>query len=242
VKENIYIHVGLPKTATTFLQKNVFRHSEELHYVTKIPFSLKNQTMLISNEAISGSPQAGKSVERRNKIVKTLSQMYPKANIIVGIRDKQKWTKSLYKQYVKQGGIHNFDTWYNKIFDKRHLDFDEYLFFLESLFPEIYVYHFEEFKNNNQKALEKLCDFLKISVPDYDPEPMNVSLDENKLEHIRKLNHVFKTSLNPNGVIPSILKLKPRRLYDTIPHFINEVKGKDMSDCRTDITYVTKKL
>lgn len=244
MKKNIYIHLGLPKTATTFLQKNVFRYSKDLHYVTKIPFSseTKKKSILISNEAISGSPQAGKTVERRNKIVKTLSQMYPEAGIIIGIRNKQKWIQSLYKQYIKQGGIKKFDDWYDEIFDQRHLDFDGYLSLLESLFPKIYVYQLEDFKKDNEKEIKDLCDFLDIAVPDYDTEPMNVSLDENNIENIRKMNHMFKTSLNPDGVIPSVLKIKPRRIYDTIPHFINQVKGRDMADCRTDISYITKKL
>jgi len=246
MKKEIYIHVGLPKTATTFLQKNIFRYCKDIYFVKKLPFFTSNINMnkiLISNEALSGSPQSGRSVDRRDKIIRRLKKLFPEARIVLGLREKQKWTVSLYRQYVRQGGVCLFEDWFNNVFDHRFLDFDEYISLLDSLFPEIYVYQLKDFKLNCQRSVSNLCSFLEISVPQYNPQPMHVSYNEKRTELIRKGNHLFKSYLNTSGIIPIEWKfMRPQRIYDTIPYIISNLKGINIDDYRTDISYITKRL
>jgi hypothetical protein len=100
----------------------------------------------------------------------------------------------------------------------------------------------KEFKDSNRKAIDNICKFMDIDMPFFDSVPMNVSFNEKRIELLRKLNHIQKSSLNPKGFIPVIWKIRPVRIYDTIHYFVNELKGRSMEDNRTNIEALIKDL
>lgn len=132
-------HIGYPKTATTYLQKEIF-----------------NKTSVISNEHIIGNP-IRPQYERDIKI-HGLKELYPDAKIIIGIRDKDKWLKSCYSQYVKNGGFHSFKYWSRIMVDKRYLDYEYIIGLLQTLFgfDNVLVYRTENLK----KDIERIKKFI----------------------------------------------------------------------------------
>ena len=125
--KNITIHVGLHKTATTFLQTSVFPYVEDTTFVTR-PYtqlnhafnqlqyaddslydeaSLKNEiakiesdNIIFSDESFSGKPVIFSYVNR-TLIAERLASIMPEANIILFIRDQRDIMISHYSSYVK---------------------------------------------------------------------------------------------------------------------------------------------
>lgn len=127
------VHVGLPKTATTFLQWKVFPYLAGLHYVdysacTKIfqqiiygdplDYSIeeiktelvsKEQPTLYSFESLAGSPFYYKGIGR-STVPQTLKALgFDK--VIITIRNQEKAIDSYYRQFVAQGGTLSFKNW-----------------------------------------------------------------------------------------------------------------------------------
>ena len=138
----------------------------------------KDKINLISSELLSGHPLRRDFGADRFEIADRLHRLFPDASIIVGFRKKDSWVRSLYSLYVKNGGILDFDNFYNSVFDKNSLEFEEYLDYLHSLFKSIYVYNFEDLKKNSEKFVKKMCDFIGVEVPIFNNRPRNVGWNE----------------------------------------------------------------
>ena len=102
----IYVHVGLHKTATTFLQEEVFPKLQGIKYYNLIKAKNRQALLLaaiesegkilISDEDLSGSPLVfGSKADERKKMAYTLHKLIPDAKIIVGIRNERDWFKSV---------------------------------------------------------------------------------------------------------------------------------------------------
>jgi len=174
-EREIFIHVGLPKTGTSWLQQNLFPKLN-VHLVRRrkdfinIP---NNGKILISTESLSGS--YSRSVDFRNFLAYGMKTVYPDAKIIVGLREKNSWLKSMYNQGVKRGVFEeSFDKWNNNL-DPRILDFDSYIKKLNELFDDVFIYWFEDFKKDKKKVIEDMCRFLDVDVPVYDDSRINPS-------------------------------------------------------------------
>jgi len=123
---NIFFHIGLHKTGSTFLQKEVFTNMHKLNFLGKLPIEMKNiiyqdilyfdkefqkqvikkkltkyKTNLISNEALSGDPQNGGFY--RERILEKIHECFPYAKIILFIRRQDEWALSNYKGSIRNG-------------------------------------------------------------------------------------------------------------------------------------------
>lgn len=125
------IHVGLHKTATTFLQKKIFpsldnynlytrpytQHNHAFNQLQYADESLYNKKLvenevekfptgniILSDESFYGKPNLFSHINR-TIIAKRLSELFPEATIIIFIRSQIKILLSYYNQYVKGGGV-----------------------------------------------------------------------------------------------------------------------------------------
>lgn len=131
--ENIYLHIGLHKTATKFLQVDFFPQLEGFYYIPKhlyerdlcdallntdylvfkdrIPairdriaeLSHQNDKVILSNELFSGHPFFRYS--SRYSCLQKLKDLYPNAKIILSLRGQRGMIDSLYREYILQGGV-----------------------------------------------------------------------------------------------------------------------------------------
>lgn len=131
MKNNYFIHIGFPKTASTYLQMKVFPNIEEIHFANKEESMNKwlgrlrsfdtsyfnnqpnicekleseygeNQKILISKEGLVGNPFANFS--DNTSIAHTLKKSFPDAKILIIIRKQDDLLNSLYSLYLKFGG------------------------------------------------------------------------------------------------------------------------------------------
>lgn len=133
---NRVIHIGFPKTATTFLQWEVFPQLEGINYIDynacrrlfpylisldKLDYELEpvrsamvqyekaEATNLYSFESLCGSPYAYKGMNR-SSIAHGLRDLgFNK--VIITVRDQAKAIDSFYRQYIVHGGTLRFKDW-----------------------------------------------------------------------------------------------------------------------------------
>lgn len=125
-----FLHVGLHKTGTTFLQETVFPRVQDITFVSR-PYTQYNRAfnalqyaddsvyeaeairaeldripgrrVLLSDEGFSGKPLALNYVNR-TMVAKRLQQAMPDATVILFLRGQVDIILSLYNQYVRMGG------------------------------------------------------------------------------------------------------------------------------------------
>lgn len=127
------VHIGYPKTATTFLQWNIFPHLKNIHYVNyqtcrevfqqiiysdPLDYSVelvkekmiqREGSVLYSFESLAGSPFYYKGIGRSNIPFVLRSLGFNK--VIITIREQTKAIDSYYRQYIVQGGTLSFRNW-----------------------------------------------------------------------------------------------------------------------------------
>lgn len=195
----IFIHIGLHKTATTFLQNEVFPKFKEVKYYNLLKAhnrqalllaaTEENGKILISDEDLSGSPLTfGSKVEERERMAYALKKLIPDAKIIVGIRDKKSWYNSV-KKHILRVKPYRGEEEIEDSFDCCYLDFEGYINLLRQLFGKknIYVYKFENLKQSPDKFVEGICNFIGVKKPDFENKTINKRIPEWQLKIINKI-------------------------------------------------------
>jgi len=131
---DVYLHIGLHKTATTTLQQQFFPMCTDLDYLVGAsvdqftqhvistdpiyydaqhgrsllePLFHENRPALISRESFSGSLYAGvgsPNLDHRSPILHNLKSALPEAKVIVVLRKQDDLARSVYREYLKMGG------------------------------------------------------------------------------------------------------------------------------------------
>jgi hypothetical protein len=131
---NIYLHVGLQKTASTYLQEEVFPSIPSLLYVGR-PYTQENyafNSLQYADDALYNSDVLARELQlvrrdagtrpvlisdemfsgfapygmiNRGAIAKRLAEVIPEAEVILFLRGQVDLIESLYKQYIKIGWI-----------------------------------------------------------------------------------------------------------------------------------------
>ena len=244
----VAVHIGLHKTATTTLQRQVFPVLPGVHFVDSthaaaagiiyacqvqdpIYFDSGNARAvlqsafsgdkfnLISSEGLSGSLYSAvgkRDLDHRHSIIDNLHRTLPEARILLVLRRQDQYARSVYRQYVKRGGVLNpaaffgLDSREGAYFPRDRFRYREYVLALKQRFPAgVHIGVFEEFVESPSTFLERMCRFLEVQpVEDWQLKKFNRSrLGSTGLEVSRILNRLFSSPLNPGGVLPGI----PRR-------------------------------
>lgn len=204
----VFIHVGLQKTGTTALQELVFRKMDVnyVRYLDREIYSMtldESKPLLISNEDLCGTPHMlYANGGDRYQMARNLAGLFPNANIIIGVRSHDTWLKSMYYESVRQGLCMGYKR-FSEVFPKDMLDFNKYIFELTRLFPNVYVYSFEELQRDFDKVVNGICEFIGVEPPEYVVRKMNLSLKGWQMPGFRLMNRfLYSKEANPNGFIP----------------------------------------
>jgi hypothetical protein len=241
----VAVHIGLHKTATTTLQRQVFPALPGVHFVDSThaaaagviyacqvqdpiyfdsskaravldgAFSA-DQVNLISSESLSGSLYSAigkRGLDHRHSIIENLQRTLPEAKILLVLRRQEQYARSVYRQYVTRGGVldpavfFGLESRETAYFPRDRFRYGDYVFALKQRFPAgVHVGIFEEFAESPSIFLERMCRFLDVQpVDDWQLKKSNQStLGSTGLEVSRALNRLFRSPLNPGGVLPGI--------------------------------------
>lgn len=112
----LYLHIGLHKTGTTFLQKAVFPlwqgieylPLDKLEYLTRMSDEVD---YLLSREGLSG--QNWMHSEERDRCIMRLARLFPDARIIMSFRQHSGYIVSSYNQFLQRGGYLEFGDYFS---------------------------------------------------------------------------------------------------------------------------------
>ena len=111
MNKDIYFHVGLAKTGSTFLQKNFFPYLKNIKYISTHDYinciDIINKT---NYKSYLISREFDKQFERE---IKKFISYFPDTKIIVVFRRHDQWIASQYKRSVKNGWHWSFKNYYN---------------------------------------------------------------------------------------------------------------------------------
>jgi len=248
---NVIFHIGLHKTATTTLQKQVFSRWPGIVYVSKNPEVSgliravtttdpiyfegdywrdvlasnfpSDKPIIISKESLSGALFAGigkRGVDHRSSILDNLASVVPESRIIIVLRRQDGLARSLYRQYLNAGGTESINAFYG--IDRSHspiLSLDRFRFLpylnqITSLFSSgVLILTFEELVTHPREFLRKLSAFINLELPDLELNRSNETrLGSLGMGVTRYLNRIFRSQLNPGGLLPLIPVYRHRRI------------------------------
>jgi len=195
---NTVIHIGFPKAASTWLQNSVFQAvgncdlcpeamvSEKLLKPGSFTFdpeecravfsSSFKRPVLISDKRFLGSFNLGwNNGAYAKELTGRLKSVFPKATIILIIRNQTEMIASAYAQYIKDGGTlsinkylyspENF-TFQNILkFSFEQLEYHSIVNYLQTLFPgKVRVYMFEELQNDPHGFIKRLASECGLTI------------------------------------------------------------------------------
>lgn len=203
------IHLGLHKTGTTYLQKEYFP------YINK---------RYISDEDLSGYPKKFNKNSFndlfRELIIWGIKTKYgDNVKIILSIRNKNDWTKSIYNQIIRDRYFKSYKKYEKEVNPSYFIQ--EYIIFLEFMFKEnFYLFDYDKFKNSPQIELDKLSDFLDCKKIKYKNIVYNKSLKNYHINIIRLIN-----------LISEVIKIKILKInknnYNNSKSFILDTWSKN---------------
>lgn len=255
------IHIGMPRTASTFLQNEFFPHVSDFEFygVKRTQYSdvfqkilyqddsyfneeeiaaelkpINEKNAILSNELFVGQSLYLHSTNR-SRTAHRLKQFFPDAEIVLVLRNQVSLLESLYSI-----GIYSGMTVYPEDFirfsdkpsileDPLYSTFAEaetteaYYFsnlveLYRSLFSNIHVLLFEDFKSGPAPFAERLSQMLNLDTsPIKNPEKrVNKSLSARQIKLIRRLN-LYKPVLNRGAFGRRIFRFKLR----SVEHYIS---------------------
>lgn len=242
---NIFLHIGLPRTATTFLQQEVFSKIENINFIDgshphnnplKIVFKsiinsentkshllynylIEDRLNLISYEGFFGNYFCKEFNSFQN--TKNLFEIFPSSKIIFCLREYNSLIKSLYNLYIRKGGTKNFDKFVEKHINQNNFIFNNYVDYLYKLFGKhnVFIYNFEDFNINPIDNIKSICSFMQVDVPSFKNRKVMKSFSDDQLKVIKLLNNLFKTNFNSNGLIPWPFNITvPRLIMEFLFH------------------------
>jgi len=186
---SIVFHIGYPKSASTWLQENLFPKITNFTFINQVntneiflssdvfqfnPKEIRNRFLLheniiFSSESITTPINKGWhygvfSKTQADKIKAT----FPQAKIIIIIRNQQSLIASAYQQFIKNGGVESFNCYLNsgKYFSFQHLNFYLLIRYYESLFykENVFVYMYEDFLHNPTDFVKSLMNQFNFEI------------------------------------------------------------------------------
>jgi hypothetical protein len=169
----VYFHIGLHKTATTWLQRHLFPSLPGVTCLVtrRIAGIARPQgeapTLIVSHEALSGTlsieKQPGDNKKRLTETLSSIAAAAPGAPIIIGFREHRSWLTAAYAQKAKKQGVKV--ARYIATFSRDDLSWCRSLDLIEAGKRPVFPFLYEELSHAPQALVGDLCRFLKTEVP-----------------------------------------------------------------------------
>ncbi len=177
------IHIGYPKTGTTWFQKEFYPNITNFKYLDREFFRSKilynsnklttddknilSSNLIICEEEIVNIKQGYPLPIEKAKRIK---EIFPKAIIIIFFRNQLDLLLSKYSEYIKSGGTYKISDYFEHVISKERLEQWDYLQILkqyQNLFGKESVHYFlyEDFKSKPSIFIEKYIKQFQFEIP-----------------------------------------------------------------------------
>lgn len=229
---DLFLHIGIQRTGTTFLQEVIFPMLENVNPICKrekevmsilespdlriddkkkiLKYFKDGKINLISDENIWWHHTLDwfrDDVEnRRVEHLRIIHEMFPDAKILFGTRNVEELIVSLYNYYVVYGGYLSFKKWHkdNPQYSKDNINYDSYIEHLQNLYGKdrVYIYEYEDMTKDINDHVKGICDFIGVEPPKFKNKKRNSGHSLWQLKTAVKINRFFRSEYNPNGLFP----------------------------------------
>jgi hypothetical protein len=195
---DIYLHLGLPKTATTLLQTTVFPKLRDICYIPKHHFWRHRR--YVDKKEYSKYLLSSEHDWNMESVLKDFSQIYPHAKVIIAFRRHDKWLQSKYRYYIRKSGHLNFESFFDIDHDDglwkvNDLYFMDYIKMIEKYFPAKPLVIFQDdLRNDFYGVIDQLSEYMGVtySPNDIRPKIIKKAFNDKQLFYLRKFNQAFK--------------------------------------------------
>ena len=223
-KKEIFFHVGLGKTASTYLQDKFFPNLKNIAYIQRTNYKHFRKTIEnTKSDKIFISNEFDRQLERE---VDRFSKYYPQAKTIIVLRSHGSWIASQYRRFVKNGKADKFEDFLDLENDQgdwkqKDLYFFPKIKYLEDKFDyKPLVLFYRDFKDDNFAYFDKFAHYMDVyyNKDEIDTTPKHKSYNEKQLKVIRKFRKkIFKKETNYSDIytirkIQRWLRMIPRYL------------------------------
>jgi hypothetical protein len=172
---NIFFHIGLHKTATSWFQRHLFPNLAGVQFLKTrnldkviLADDSTSTTLIISHEGLSGTVShqrpPGTSSTRLMKNLEKMAALAPRRSIIIGFREHRSWLQSAHAQRAKKvWGVGR--ARYVRAFSLEDLSWCQKLSTIERSCPSVFPFLYEELLQNPMALIQDLCGFLGKDLP-----------------------------------------------------------------------------
>jgi hypothetical protein len=196
---DLYLHLGIPKAASTYLQLKVFPHLRGVHYYRKKHF---RQFPEILNKAGEKEPPFLFSTEMFRELAsraRDIGQTFPDAKVILVFRRQDRWLRSRYKYYLWKNGTLNFREYFDLANDQGWWQQADLYYrpkieaVRESFNHEPLVLLLDELQDGKQTLIKKLESYTGSSYQNQNEQQKRVkeAFSERQLILLRQFNQAF---------------------------------------------------
>lgn len=284
--KNILLHVGYHKTGTTWLQRFLFNNEqygfvspmsikdmmEKIIFPNELDFSadfcrteIDQRLALIDSESVipvfsterfSGHPHSGGYDSKY--LADRLHALFPKARVLICLREQKKVILSCYNQYIKKGGAISLSA-YLRVFDRKRVplfDFQHFMYhrlvrYYQTLYGKdnVLVLPYELFVQDGSTYVSRIIEFARGEACPYDVNALpirqmtNRSVTAFELSMRRLMNFTVGTrnSINQFSIFPlhhsrtDFLFEQVQKLNPIIPAPMNKKAQKKMEKIVADM-------
>ena len=198
VQPRIFLHLGIPKAASTYLQLKVFPRLKGLTYYRKKYF--KQFPEIVKEAAPDEGPLlfSSEMYNRLEERAKKIGGEFPDAGIILILRRQDRWIKSKYKYYLWKNGNKDFRDFFDIYHDQgawqqADLYYQPKIEALEKIFDkQPLILLLDELQNPEGQFLEKLQNYTgsKLEQTPKD-QKIKTAFNDKQLILIRAFNKAF---------------------------------------------------
>ena len=213
-----FIHIGLHKTATTyvhsfFLKNNINLIRNEVMPIVNtarqlgrtnkkdvhIKVRLPNEDFVIGNEGLALAYFCGETGNLRKfqqVVVEMIYQVIPKTKILITVREPISWLFSIYNQCIKEGNFYSFPEYLNQAGPVlvESLDIMSLIDIWAKYYEDFLVLPMEMLRDDKHKFFDLIEAFGGIELPhreiNFKSASFNPSIPEEKLRIFRKFNEL----------------------------------------------------
>ncbi|MDZ7776493.1 MAG: hypothetical protein U5L09_13245 [Bacteroidales bacterium] len=225
----VFFHVGLPKTASTFLQRRVFPHLENIYYVKKHDFRRHHKLAAQSGKSrillsVEFNPHPGDS-DGEEKLA-TVKESYDSVFPIIVLRKHSSWIKSRYKYHLRKHGTYSPEAFVDPSTRlggemRRFLHYYPKIELLEKTYGHTPLVLFqEEIKKHPFRAIQAIADYtgatfeerkIKIAV-------VKKAYEEKPLKWVLLFNRAYP--FFPKKIHPKFLRKTYKKVSQLLLHTV----------------------
>lgn len=231
-EKKIFFHVGLSKTASTYLQEKVFPLFEGVEYIHRM-YRYKRVFEIIEKSEKNIILISREFDHQFEQELKRFAPKYPDIQIIIVFRRQDAWIASQYRRFFKNGHTIPFTDFFNLeenkgIFTKKDLYFTRYIETVENLFTK--------------KPLVLLYDDLRkdpVAFFDYIAQIIGVSYDQTKVNLKSKHKSYSEKQLKALRAVSNIISLRKDNIKSPL---LYQLKRFYTNIIRYSVLYISKVL